>query len=755
MSFELSREQYTSLYGPTTGDAIRLADTELFAVVEEDLTTPGEEAVFGGGKVIRDGMGQNSQLVRDVGVPDLVITNVVVIDWTGIYKADIAVRDAHIVAIGKAGNPHTMDGVDIVIGVATDVISGEGKILTAGGIDTHVHFISPDQIEAALSSGLTTMIGGGTGPSESSKATTITPGEWNIHTMLRSFEHWPMNFGLLGKGHGSSISPMAEQIRAGAIGLKVHEDWGATPSSINTALQVADEYDVQVAIHTDTLNESGFVEDTRAAIDGRVIHTFHTEGAGGGHAPDIIELAQYPNILPASTNPTLPYTTNTVEEHVDMLMVAHHLNADLPEDVAFADSRIRKETIAAEDVLQDMGIFSMTSSDSQAMGRVGEVLIRTWQVADSMKRQRGPLPEDEGTAGDNHRIKRYVSKYTINPAIAHGIADSVGSVEVGKFADFVLVDPRRPEQIAANVEAARHLIKAGVPAPYRIHEKPPEGKYADLLEFLKEFKLSLPPWGKVQPGDYTRLLKKVRERPDAALLESVLLRSQSLAVYSPDNAGHFGLALDLRFFRSLSLLKLGLERGIGLSKRRFPVGLFLRQLLVSLGRCQPLSQTVEGLAQGQPGRLSGLLRNQPAQPVVLRGPVKDQLDRHPIGDDRGHGHGGLALAGQQLAGGLIGKDRVRIADQHHRPIRQARDDFVAQQGQGLAVRWGVENQQVDTGPSRQAIGHVLARTEPREIRVMGVMGRPQSGQHGDLAGQLTWIGLQGLGGGQCAVRCSS
>ena len=442
MSFEISREQYASLYGPTTGDAIRLADTELFAVVEEDLTTPGEEAVFGGGKVIRDGMGQNSQLVRDVGVPDLVITNVVVIDWTGIYKADIAVRDAHIVAIGKAGNPHTMDGVDIVIGVATDVISGEGKILTAGGIDTHVHFISPDQIETALSSGLTTMIGGGTGPSESSKATTITPGEWNIHTMLRSFEHWPMNFGLLGKGHGSSISPMAEQIRAGAIGLKVHEDWGATPSSINTALQVADEYDVQVAIHTDTLNESGFVEDTRAAIDGRVIHTFHTEGAGGGHAPDIIELAQYPNILPASTNPTLPYTTNTVEEHVDMLMVAHHLNADLPEDVAFADSRIRQETIAAEDVLQDMGIFSMTSSDSQAMGRVGEVLIRTWQVADSMKRQRGPLPEDEGTAGDNHRIKRYVSKYTINPAIAHGLADSVGSVEVGKFADLVLWEPQ-------------------------------------------------------------------------------------------------------------------------------------------------------------------------------------------------------------------------------------------------------------------------------------------------------------------------
>lgn len=472
MSFEMSRDQYASLYGPTAGDAIRLADTELFARVEKDLTTPGEEAVFGGGKVVRDGMGQNGQLVRDVGIPDLVITNVVVIDWTGIYKADVAVRDGHIQRIGKAGNPHVMDGVDIVIGVATDVIAGEGKILTAGGIDSHIHFISPDQIETALVSEVTTMIGGGTGPSESSKATTITPGEWNIHNMLRSFEEFPMNFGLLGKGHGSAISPMAEQIRAGAIGLKIHEDWGATPSSINTSLQVADEYDVQVAIHTDTLNEAGFVEDTRAAIAGRVIHTFHTEGAGGGHAPDIIELAQDPNILPASTNPTLPYTRNTIEEHLDMLMVCHHLNPDIPEDVAFADSRIRKETIAAEDVLQDMGIFSMTSSDSQAMGRVGEVVLRTWQVADSMKRQRGQLPEDEGSVGDNHRIKRYISKYTINPAIAHGVSHTVGSVEEGKFADLVLWEPKffgvKPDLIIKGGQMVHGVMgdpNASIPTP--------------------------------------------------------------------------------------------------------------------------------------------------------------------------------------------------------------------------------------------------------------------------------------------------
>ena len=472
MSFELDRERYASLYGPTTGDAVRLGDTDLFAVVEKDLTTPGEEAVFGGGKVVRDGMGQNSQLVREVGLPDLVITNVLIIDYTGIYKADVAIRDGHIQKIGKAGNPHTMEGVDITIGVSTDVLSGEGKILTAGGIDTHIHFISPDQIETALVSGITTMIGGGTGLSESSKATTITPGKWNIHNMLKSFEEFPMNFGLLGKGHGSSISPMAEQIRAGAIGLKVHEDWGATPSSINTALEVADEYDVQIAIHTDTLNEAGFVEDTRAAIDGRVIHTFHTEGAGGGHAPDIIALAGDKNVLPASTNPTIPFTRNTVEEHLDMLMVCHHLNPSIPEDVAFADSRIRKETIAAEDVLHDMGIFSMTSSDSQAMGRVGEVILRTWQLADSMKKQRGQLPEDKGTAGDNFRIKRFVSKYTINPAIAQGISHVVGSIEPGKFADLVLWDPKffgaRPEVIIKGGQMVHGVSgdpNASIPTP--------------------------------------------------------------------------------------------------------------------------------------------------------------------------------------------------------------------------------------------------------------------------------------------------
>lgn len=472
MSFELSRERYTSLYGPTTGDAVRLADTELFAEIEYDLTTPGEEAVFGGGKVVRDGMGQNSHMVRDMGIPDLVITNVVVIDWSGIYKADVAIRDGHIMAIGKAGNPHTMEGVNITIGVATDVVAGEGKILTAGGIDTHIHFISPDQIETALVSGITTMFGGGTGPSESSKATTITPGERNIHNMLQSFEEFPMNFGLLGKGHGSSLSPMAEQIRAGAVGLKIHEDWGATPSSINTALQVADEYDVQVAIHTDTLNEAGFVEDTRAAIAGRVIHTFHTEGAGGGHAPDIIELAGDENILPASTNPTLPYTKNTLEEHLDMLMVCHHLNPSIPEDVAFADSRIRKETIAAEDVLQDMGVFSMTSSDSQAMGRVGEVIMRTWQVADSMKKQRGKLAEDEGKTGDNFRIKRFIAKYTINPAIAHGISHVVGSVEPGKFADLVLWEPQffgvKPDLIIKGGQMVNSIMgdpNASIPTP--------------------------------------------------------------------------------------------------------------------------------------------------------------------------------------------------------------------------------------------------------------------------------------------------
>lgn len=492
MSFELSRKQYADLYGPTTGDAIRLADTELFLEIEKDLTVYGEEVVFGGGKVIRDGMGQNGQVTRDESVPDTVITNVVVLDYTGIYKADVALKDGHIFKIGKAGNPQIANGVDIVIGASTEIIAGERKILTAGGVDSHIHFISADQVPTALCSGVTTMLGGGTGPAEGTKATTVTPGKWHIQRMLQAAEGLPINIGLLGKGHASAVEPLAEQIRAGAIGLKVHEDWGSTTSSIDTSLKVADEYDIQVAIHTDTLNECGFVEDTIRAIDGRVIHTFHTEGAGGGHAPDIIRIAGLPNVLPASTKPTLPYTRNTIEEHLDMLMVCHHLNPDIPEDVAFADSRIRAETIAAEDVLQDMGIFAITSSDSQAMGRVGEVITRTWQVADKMKRQRGVLKDpalrdptledsDGGTHGsaggpgaesDNFRIKRYVAKYTINPAIAHGMADSVGSVEEGKFADLVLWDPAffgvKPELVLKGGQIAYALMgdaNASIPTP--------------------------------------------------------------------------------------------------------------------------------------------------------------------------------------------------------------------------------------------------------------------------------------------------
>jgi urease subunit alpha len=471
MSFELSRKEYSDLYGPTTGDAVRLADTELFAEIEFDHTNYGEEVVFGGGKVIRDGMGQNGQLVRAEDIPDTVITNAIVLDYTGIYKADIALRDGHIFKIGKAGNPQISAGVDITIGVSTDIIAGEGKILTAGAIDTHVHFVSPDQVPVALASGVTTLIGGGTGPSDASKATTVTPGAWHIGKMLQAVDNLPINIGLLGKGHASAMEPLAEQVRAGVIGLKVHEDWGSTTAAIDMSLRVADEFDVQVAIHSDTLNECGFVEDTIRAIDGRVIHTFHTEGAGGGHAPDIIKVAGLPNVLPASTNPTLPYTINTVDEHLDMLMVAHHLNPDIPEDVAFADSRIRKETIAAEDVLHDLGIFSITSSDSQAMGRVGEVVLRTWQVADAMKRQRGKF-DDDPEVGDNARLKRYVAKYTINPAIAHGIADSVGSIEEGKFADLVLWEPGffgvKPEMVLKGGQIVMSLMgdpNGSIPTP--------------------------------------------------------------------------------------------------------------------------------------------------------------------------------------------------------------------------------------------------------------------------------------------------
>ncbi len=439
------------MYGAAKGDRIRLADTSIVIEVEEDLTVAGEEAKFGGGKSLRDGMGQSCGC-PDSECPDLVLTNCVILDYTGIIKADIGIKDGKICGIGKAGNPDIMDGVtpSLVVGAGTEALAGEGLIVTAGGIDTHIHFISPTQIETALYSGITTMIGGGTGPADGTNATTCTPGSFNIQKMIEAAEEYPMNLGFLGKGNSADYNTLAEQIEAGACGLKIHEDWGATPSVINQALNAADEYDVQVSIHTDTLNEGGFVEDTLSAINGRTIHTYHTEGAGGGHAPDIIRAAAFPNILPSSTNPTMPYTKNTLDEHLDMLMVCHHLDSRVPEDVAFADSRIRPETIAAEDVLHDMGIFSMMSSDSQAMGRVGEVITRTWQTASKMKDARGALPEDS-ERNDNFRAKRYVSKYTINPAITHGISKYVGSIEVGKTADIVLWKPEmfgvKPEMI--------------------------------------------------------------------------------------------------------------------------------------------------------------------------------------------------------------------------------------------------------------------------------------------------------------------
>lgn len=449
--FKMSKKQYADMYGPTTGDRVRLADTSLIIEVEKDYTIYGDEAKFGGGKSLRDGMGQ-SCTVPDSECPDTVITSALVVDSTGIYKADIGIKDGKICGIGKAGNPDIMDGVtpSLVFGAGTEAIAGEGLILTAGGIDTHIHFISPTQIETALYSGITTMIGGGTGPADGTNATTCTPGKFNIEKMIEAAEEYPMNLGFLGKGNSADTNTLAEQVEAGACGLKIHEDWGSTPSVIDRALTVADKYDVQVSIHTDTLNEGGFVEDTLNAIGGRVIHTYHTEGAGGGHAPDIIKAAAFPNILPSSTNPTMPFTKNTIDEHLDMLMVCHHLDSKVPEDIAFADSRIRPETIAAEDVLHDMGIFSMMSSDSQAMGRVGEVITRTWQTASKMKDQRGILPEDNAR-NDNFRVKRYVSKYTINPAVTHGISDYVGSVEVGKMADLVLWKPSmfgvKPEMI--------------------------------------------------------------------------------------------------------------------------------------------------------------------------------------------------------------------------------------------------------------------------------------------------------------------
>ncbi|HDV6071307.1 TPA: urease subunit alpha [Staphylococcus pseudintermedius] len=478
MSFKMTESQYTSLYGPTVGDSIRLADTDLFAKVEKDYARYGDEVTFGGGKSIRDGMGQNPNATRDnKAVADLVISNAVVIDHDKVIKCDIGVKNGYIMKLGKAGNPDIMDGVDIIIGSSTDVIAAEGMIVTAGGIDTHVHFINPEQAEVALESGITTHIGGGTGASEGSKATTVTPGSWYIHRMLQAAENLPLNIGFTGKGQAVNPTALVEQIHAGVIGLKVHEDWGATPSALRHALEVADDYDIQIALHADTLNEAGFMEDTMKAIGDKVIHMYHTEGAGGGHAPDLIKSAGYPNVLPSSTNPTLPYTHNTIDEHLDMVMITHHLNASIPEDVAFSDSRIRKETIAAEDVLQDIGVFSMISSDSQAMGRVGEVITRAWQVAHRMKQQRGPL-EGDSEYDDNNRIRRYIAKYTINPAITHGISEYVGSVDAGKLADLVIWDPRffgvKPDMVVKggmiNVAAngdANGSIPTSEPIKYR------------------------------------------------------------------------------------------------------------------------------------------------------------------------------------------------------------------------------------------------------------------------------------------------
>ena len=476
MPFRIPRAAYADMFGPTVGDRVRLADTELFIEVERDFTTYGEEVKFGGGKVIRDGMGQ-SQVSRAGGAVDTVITNALIVDWWGIVKADVGLRDGAVHAIGKAGNPDTQPGVTIIVGPSTEVIAGEGKILTAGAFDCHIHFICPQQIEEALMSGVTTMLGGGTGPATGAKATTCTPGAWHLQRMMEAAEAFPMNIGFSGKGNASLPEALVEQIAAGACSLKLHEDWGTTPAVIDCALSVADDHDVQVMIHTDTLNESGFVEDTIAAIKGRTIHAFHTEGAGGGHAPDIIKVAGLSNVIPSSTNPTRPYTRNTLSEHLDMLMVCHHLDPSIPEDVAFAESRIRRETIAAEDILHDLGAFSIISSDSQAMGRVGEVITRTWQTADKMKKQRGSLPGDG--AADNARVKRYIAKYTINPAIAQGMSAHIGSVEVGKRADLVLWSPAffgvKPDLVLLGGSIAAAPMgdpNASIPTPQPVHYRP-------------------------------------------------------------------------------------------------------------------------------------------------------------------------------------------------------------------------------------------------------------------------------------------
>jgi urease subunit alpha len=477
MSYSISRRAYAGMYGPTVGDRIRLADTDLFITVESDRTVYGEEVKFGGGKVIRDGMGQ-SQASRAAGAVDTVITNAVILDHWGVIKADIGIREGRISHIGKAGNPDVQPGVDIIVGPGTEVIAAEGKIVTAGGIDAHIHFICPQQVEHALFAGITTMLGGGTGPAHGTLATTCTPGPWHLAQMLQATDHLPMNIGLFGKGNASRPEALEEMVQAGACGLKLHEDWGTTPAAIDCCLAVADALDVQVTLHTDTLNESGFVESTIAAFKGRTIHAFHTEGAGGGHAPDIIKVCGLPNVLPSSTNPTRPYTVNTLDEHLDMLMVCHHLDSRIAEDVAFAESRIRKETIAAEDILQDLGAFSMMSSDSQAMGRIGETIIRCWQTADKMKRQRGALPGDSATS-DNFRVRRYIAKYTINPAIAHGISAHVGSVEVGKLADLVLWSPAffaaKPDLILKGGMIAAAPMgdpNASIPTPQPVHYRP-------------------------------------------------------------------------------------------------------------------------------------------------------------------------------------------------------------------------------------------------------------------------------------------
>ena len=491
MSYKMDRRAYAETFGPTTGDRVRLADTELFIEVEKDFTTYGDEVKFGGGKVIRDGMGQ-SPISNADGAVDTVITNALILDWWGIVKADVGIKDGKIYKIGKAGNPYIQDRVDIIIGPGTEVIAGEGMILTAGGIDSHIHFICPQQIEVAIASGITTMIGGGTGPATGTNATTCTPGPWHMYRMLQAADAFPVNLGFLGKGNSSQPQGLVEQIFAGAMGLKLHEDWGTTPATIDTCLSVADEYDVQVAIHTDTLNEAGFVEATIAAFKNRAIHTYHTEGAGGGHAPDIIKVCGQANVLPSSTNPTRPYTFNTLEEHLDMLMVCHHLDRSIPEDVAFAESRIRRETIAAEDILHDLGAFSMISSDSQAMGRVGEVIIRTWQTAHKMKVQRGILNGQDarstGGENDNFRVKRYIAKYTINPAITHGISQYVGSVEEGKLADLCLWRSAffgvKPEMVIKGGAIAYGQMgdaNASIPTPQPVHMRPMFGSFGGAI----------------------------------------------------------------------------------------------------------------------------------------------------------------------------------------------------------------------------------------------------------------------------------